>query len=104
MTVGTAGLESVGYHNQILIGLIFGGVLDGSDPEPFDPLRCGDSDLDGCDDCTSGTLDPGNDCQADDDSWGSHAVSSLPLLTMTPLPQMSIGERGRALTDRAPGG
>ncbi len=31
------------------------GVLDGGDVAPFDPSVCGDTDLDGCDDCTVGT-------------------------------------------------
>lgn len=41
------------------------GVSDADDPAPDDPNRCGDSDSDGCDDCTSGTFDPARDCAAD---------------------------------------
>jgi MYXO-CTERM domain-containing protein len=37
------------------------GVPDGDDPFPNDPNQCGDSDDDGCDDCTSGSFDPAND-------------------------------------------
>jgi len=38
------------------------GIPDADDPFPDDPNRCGDSDMDGCDDCVSGTFDPANDC------------------------------------------
>ena len=38
------------------------GVDDGADPFPDDPTKCGDSDSDGCDDCSSGMFDPSNDC------------------------------------------
>ena len=34
------------------------GVLDEDDVAPKDSLRCTDVDLDGCDDCASGTFDP----------------------------------------------
>lgn len=34
------------------------GVLDVNDIAPLDSLRCADVDLDGCDDCASGTFDP----------------------------------------------
>ncbi len=37
------------------------GVADGSDPSPLNPLTCGDSDGDACDDCVSGTNNPNND-------------------------------------------
>lgn len=41
------------------------GVADEDDPAPDDPSACGDSDGDGCDDCTSGSFDPANDgCDA----------------------------------------
>jgi len=37
-------------------------IPDDEDPFPDDPYRCGDSDGDGCDDCSvSGTWDPAND-------------------------------------------
>ncbi|MBA3463040.1 MAG: hypothetical protein H0T46_23995 [Deltaproteobacteria bacterium] len=39
------------------------GVGDGSDPFPDDPNRCGDSDADGCDDCSTGGFDTENDCE-----------------------------------------
>ncbi len=62
------------------------GVCDGADPvanvcvggpdtAPLDPNECLDSDDDGCDDCSSGSFDPGNDgpdsngdgiCEGDD--------------------------------------
>jgi large repetitive protein len=45
------------------------GVPDASDSNPFDPRRCQDLDRDGCDDCTSGQVNPGND-GADLDSDG----------------------------------
>jgi len=41
------------------------GVLNGDDPFPDDPNRCGDSDMDMCDDCVSGRFDPANDCDFD---------------------------------------
>jgi hypothetical protein len=41
------------------------GVPDGSDPDPTNPMICGDSNGDGCDDCTSGHYDPMNDCATD---------------------------------------
>ena len=41
------------------------GVEDGTDPFPDDPTKCGDSDGDGCDDCSSGTFDPDNDCDGE---------------------------------------
>ncbi len=40
------------------------GVRDDDDPFPDDPNRCGDSDGDGCDDCSSGHFDLANDCTA----------------------------------------
>lgn len=39
------------------------GIADGSDPEPGDVNRCGDSDGDRCDDCSSGHFDLANDCR-----------------------------------------
>ncbi|MBA2539691.1 MAG: hypothetical protein H0V17_08660 [Deltaproteobacteria bacterium] len=38
------------------------GVTDDQDPEPDDPNVCGDSDSDGCDDCSTGHFDLTNDC------------------------------------------
>lgn len=46
------------------------GVDDTSDPFPDDPTKCGDSDSDGCDDCSSGTFDPSNDCAGGGDDDG----------------------------------
>ena len=52
------------------------GVLDGDDSAPLDNFVCQDLDGDGCDDCTSGTVDASNDgtdtdgdgiCDAGDD-------------------------------------
>jgi hypothetical protein len=37
------------------------GIPDGMDPFPDDPNRCGDTDGDTCDDCSSGKSDPAND-------------------------------------------
>ena len=37
------------------------GVPDGEDPFPNDPDQCGDSDADGCDDCSQGLFNPAND-------------------------------------------
>jgi uncharacterized protein (TIGR03382 family) len=37
------------------------GVPDDTDPDPDDPNKCGDSDSDGCDDCSGGHFDPAND-------------------------------------------
>lgn len=39
------------------------GVPDGDDLDPEDPNVCGDSDADGCDDCSSGHLDLAADCE-----------------------------------------
>ncbi|CAN5794873.1 hypothetical protein BH11MYX3_BH11MYX3_32590 [soil metagenome] len=39
------------------------GVPDATDPFPSDPNQCGDSDADGCDDCSTGTFDTANDCE-----------------------------------------
>ncbi|HEX5063576.1 MAG TPA: hypothetical protein VFV99_29565 [Kofleriaceae bacterium] len=47
------------------------GVDDSTDPFPDDPMKCGDSDSDGCDDCSSGTFDPSNDCTGGGDDNGS---------------------------------
>jgi hypothetical protein len=38
------------------------GVPDPDDPFPDDPNQCGDSDADGCDDCSTGHFDLTNDC------------------------------------------
>ncbi|HEU4731270.1 MAG TPA: hypothetical protein VFT22_25425 [Kofleriaceae bacterium] len=38
------------------------GVVDGADPFPTDPTRCGDSNQDGCDDCASGHFDLASEC------------------------------------------
>jgi hypothetical protein len=55
------------------------GQDDGDDPFPEDPTRCGDADLDTCDDCANGSYDPANDgadgdadgiCDAGDDDNG----------------------------------
>jgi hypothetical protein len=37
------------------------GCLDGADSAPGNPMVCGDTDADGCDDCRFGTFDPAND-------------------------------------------
>lgn len=42
------------------------GVTDGNDPYPDDPTRCGDSDVDNCDDCSTGRFDTMNDCSGGD--------------------------------------
>lgn len=39
------------------------GVTDDQDPAPDDPNVCGDSDGDGCDDCSTGHFDLANDCE-----------------------------------------
>jgi MYXO-CTERM domain-containing protein len=44
------------------------GVDDANDPFPTDPTKCGDADIDGCDDCASGHYDPINDCSAAGDA------------------------------------
>jgi uncharacterized protein (TIGR03382 family) len=38
------------------------GVPDDQDPFPTDPVQCGDSNNDGCDDCSSGHFNTANDC------------------------------------------
>jgi hypothetical protein len=49
------------------------GVTDDQDPFPDDPTQCGDSDGDGCDDCSTGHFDTTNDCTGGggDDTGGS---------------------------------
>jgi hypothetical protein len=37
------------------------GCIDDVDSDPTDPYRCGDTDLDQCDDCSSGVFDPWDD-------------------------------------------
>lgn len=46
------------------------GVTDPNDPFPEDPNQCGDSDADGCDDCSSGHFDTLNDCGSTGDDAG----------------------------------
>jgi hypothetical protein len=47
------------------------GVPDDTDADPNDPLVCGDSDNDGCDDCSSGHFDPANDgCESGNPATG----------------------------------
>jgi hypothetical protein len=38
------------------------GISDDQDPDPNDPNRCGDSDADSCDDCSTGHFDLYDDC------------------------------------------
>ena len=42
------------------------GAPDSIDEFPDDSTRCGDLDMDGCDDCASGRYDPARDCPGDD--------------------------------------
>lgn len=53
---------------RVLLDTDGDGVPDESDADPSDPRRCGDSDMDGCDDCSAaGRFDPANDgCDAGD--------------------------------------
>ena len=37
------------------------GCLDDADSSPSDPMACGDSEGDGCDDCSGGSFDPATD-------------------------------------------
>lgn len=46
------------------------GARDGVDAFPDDPTRCGDTDMDGCDDCARGRFDPANDCEPVDSGAG----------------------------------
>ena len=46
------------------------GRADADDAFPDDPTRCGDSDEDGCDDCSSGTFDITRDCVGVDAGTG----------------------------------
>ncbi|HEY5948006.1 MAG TPA: hypothetical protein VIV40_21065, partial [Kofleriaceae bacterium] len=57
-TLGTGGGGSGGIDTD------GDGVTDGNDPFPDDPTKCGDTDTDGCDDCSSGMFDLVNDCEA----------------------------------------
>ncbi|MBW2464322.1 MAG: hypothetical protein JRH11_21915, partial [Deltaproteobacteria bacterium] len=43
------------------------GVVNADDSTPDDRFACGDSDMDGCDDCTSGTFNTANDCSSGGD-------------------------------------
>ncbi len=49
------------------------GVPDENDPDPNDPNVCGDSDADGCDDCSSGHFDLANDCTGGPGGGGSES-------------------------------
>jgi MYXO-CTERM domain-containing protein len=49
------------YTIRVLLDSDADSVPDETDPSPNDPTRCGDSDMDGCDDCVSGMFDPAND-------------------------------------------
>jgi len=46
------------------------GVVNADDPAPDDRFACGDSDMDGCDDCSSGTFNTANDCSTGADGGG----------------------------------
>ena len=46
------------------------GVSDGTDSDPNNPNACGDSDADGCDDCSTGHLDLLGDCDGPGTSDG----------------------------------
>ncbi|MDI1435309.1 MYXO-CTERM sorting domain-containing protein [Polyangium sorediatum] len=60
--VGVSTLSStMNYMIRVLLDTDGDGVPDETDPSPNDPASCGDSDMDECDDCKSGTFDPGND-------------------------------------------
>lgn len=52
------------YTIRVLLDSDGDGVADETDPFPKDPAKCGDSDMDECDDCVSGSFDPANDCGA----------------------------------------
>ncbi len=51
------------------------GVTDPNDPDPDDPNVCGDSDSDGCDDCSTGHFDLTNDCTGGGGGGGDGSAS-----------------------------
>ncbi len=55
---------------QVMLDTDGDGVPDDEDPFPNDAYACGDSDNDGCDDCSvSGTFDPANDgCESNNNN------------------------------------
>lgn len=82
--VGLSALEAPPqtYTIRVLLDGDGDGVPDEEDREPGNPNACGDSDQDGCDDCSSGTFDPANDgpdgdgdglCDAGDGGGGAGA-------------------------------
>ncbi|MBA3539417.1 MAG: hypothetical protein H0T79_07285 [Deltaproteobacteria bacterium] len=54
------------------------GVGDNNDPFPDDPRRCGDSDADGCDDCSTGVFDLANDCEGNGNGGDSGGGGTSP--------------------------
>jgi MYXO-CTERM domain-containing protein len=62
--VGTSNFEAASQQVtvRVLLDSDGDGVPDELDPDPNDPMRCGDSDSDTCDDCSvTGMADPSND-------------------------------------------
>ena len=60
--VGVSTLKATtNYTIRVLLDSDGDGAPDESDPFPNDPAKCGDSDMDTCDDCSSGMFNPAND-------------------------------------------
>ncbi len=65
LTYGATGEVTAGHAVRVAADRDGDGQPDDDDAFPDDPTRCGDSDMDGCDDCASGTFDTDLDCGGD---------------------------------------
>ncbi len=76
------------------------GAVDSIDAFPLDPMRCGDSDGDSCEECATGTYSPASDgpdtdgdgqCDAGDDDDDNDGVADM--LDRAPLDPLSCADR-----------
>lgn len=76
--VGVSNLSTgTNYTIRVLLDTDGDGAPDETDSSPNDPKACGDSDNDGCDDCSSGTFDPTKDgCESSSNGSSSGSSSS----------------------------
>lgn len=81
------------------------GVPDDQDAAPVDPNQCGDSDADGCDDCSGGHFDAQNDCVGGGTSPGgccdAGAHASAGRLWLAALVALLLARRRRRRADAA---